>query len=96
MGISNIGWSGLILILIVLLLIFGPSKLPEIGRSFGKSLKEFKHATRDMMEEATQSTHDDASKSTHVLQASDASQLIEPIVIKESTQSTNTDAKPQD
>ncbi|MCY0869612.1 MAG: twin-arginine translocase TatA/TatE family subunit, partial [Firmicutes bacterium] len=36
MGIGNIGLSGLILILVALLLVFGPSKLPEIGRAFGK------------------------------------------------------------
>ncbi|MGG5254397.1 twin-arginine translocase TatA/TatE family subunit [Neobacillus sp. SM06] len=42
---SNIGVPGLILILIVALVIFGPNKLPEIGRAFGKSLSEFKKAT---------------------------------------------------
>ncbi|WP_249871819.1 twin-arginine translocase TatA/TatE family subunit [Oceanobacillus saliphilus] len=46
---SNIGIPGLILILIVALIIFGPSKLPEIGRAFGSSLREFKHATRDIV-----------------------------------------------
>jgi sec-independent protein translocase protein TatA len=44
MGIGNIGLSGLILILVALLLVFGPSKLPEIGRAFGKGLREFKEA----------------------------------------------------
>lgn len=42
---SNIGVPGLILILILALIIFGPSKLPDIGRSFGRSIKEFKDAT---------------------------------------------------
>ena len=42
---SNIGVPGLILILIVALVIFGPNKLPEIGRAFGRSLREFKKAT---------------------------------------------------
>lgn len=46
---SNIGIPGLILILIVALVIFGPSKLPEIGKAFGSSLKEFKHATKDIV-----------------------------------------------
>lgn len=49
MGFGNIGIPGLILILIVLLLLFGPSKLPEIGKAFGTSLKEFKKATNDLM-----------------------------------------------
>ena len=42
---SNIGVPGLILILVVALVIFGPNKLPEIGRAFGKSIREFKRAT---------------------------------------------------
>ncbi len=52
MGIPNIGLSGLILILVAALLVFGPSKLPEIGKAFGKSLKEFKDATRDLTSES--------------------------------------------
>lgn len=35
----------LILILVIALVVFGPGKLPEIGRSLGKSLEEFKRAT---------------------------------------------------
>lgn len=45
--LSNIGIPGLILILVIALVIFGPSKLPEIGRSFGSSLREFKKAAQD-------------------------------------------------
>jgi sec-independent protein translocase protein TatA len=37
----------LILILVVALLIFGPSRLPEIGRSFGSMLREFSSATKE-------------------------------------------------
>ena len=48
---SNIGIPGLILILVLALIIFGPSKLPEIGRAFGKTLREFKNATKDMIDD---------------------------------------------
>ncbi|MDC3412981.1 twin-arginine translocase TatA/TatE family subunit [Aquibacillus sp. 3ASR75-11] len=47
--LSNIGAPGLILILVIALVVFGPSKLPDIGRAVGSSLKEFKKATRDIM-----------------------------------------------
>ena len=39
---GNIGWGGLVVILLVLLLIFGPKRLPEIGRSLGRGMREFK------------------------------------------------------
>lgn len=45
---SKIGPTELIIILVVILLIFGPSKLPEIGKSFGKSIREFKKASKDI------------------------------------------------
>ncbi|CAM3406015.1 twin-arginine translocase TatA/TatE family subunit [Hydrogenibacillus schlegelii] len=53
---QNIGIPGLILILILALIIFGPSKLPEIGRAFGTTLKEFKKAAQEL-------TDDDQKKS---------------------------------
>lgn len=48
---SNIGFPGLILILVLALIIFGPQKLPEIGRAVGNSLREFKNATKDLDKE---------------------------------------------
>lgn len=47
---SNIGFPGLLLILVIALVVFGPSKLPEIGKAFGSSLKEFKSATKGIIE----------------------------------------------
>lgn len=49
--LSNIGMPGLILILVTGLIIFGPSKLPEIGKSAGKAFYEFKNATKDILED---------------------------------------------
>ncbi|MGN8647016.1 twin-arginine translocase TatA/TatE family subunit [Gracilibacillus sp. HCP3S3_G5_1] len=49
--LSNIGFPGLILILLIALIIFGPSKLPEIGKAVGSSLREFKKATNDIINE---------------------------------------------
>lgn len=45
---SQIGIPGLILILILALVLFGPKKLPELGRAVGHTLKEFKKATRNL------------------------------------------------
>ena len=38
----------LILVLAIALIIFGPSRLPELGRSLGRSITEFKDATKDV------------------------------------------------
>lgn len=46
---AQIGIPSLILILVVALIIFGPSKLPEIGKAAGNSLKEFKNATKGIV-----------------------------------------------
>ncbi|MGG0284344.1 twin-arginine translocase TatA/TatE family subunit [Peribacillus butanolivorans] len=47
--LSSIGIPGLILILVIALIIFGPKKLPEIGRAFGRTLTEFKSATKGLV-----------------------------------------------
>lgn len=60
--LSSIGVPGLILILIIALVVFGPSKLPEIGKAFGSSLKEFKKATGDIMSDDENSKTDKKNK----------------------------------
>lgn len=48
---SGIGTPGLIIILLVAVLLFGPKKLPELGASIGKTMREFKKASREITEE---------------------------------------------
>lgn len=48
---GGIGATGIILIVLVALLLFGPNKLPELGRAFGRTLREFKKGANDLMEE---------------------------------------------
>ena len=43
----------LILILVIVLIIFGPGKLPELGEGLGKSIREFKKAMKEGQETAT-------------------------------------------
>jgi sec-independent protein translocase protein TatA len=45
----------IILIVIVALLLFGPSKLPELGKAFGKTLREFKNGTKEIMSDNDES-----------------------------------------
>lgn len=46
--LGSIGMPELIIIFVVALIIFGPKKLPELGRSLGRSLNEFKRASNEL------------------------------------------------
>lgn len=47
---SGIGVGGVILLVLIALLLFGPNKLPELGRAVGRTLKEFKAGANEMMD----------------------------------------------
>ena len=41
---GGIGWMEILLLLLVMLLVFGPKRLPEMGRSLGRGIREFKES----------------------------------------------------
>lgn len=54
--IVMIGPGSIALIVGAALVIFGPKKLPELGRAAGDTLREFKNATKDMMDDSKEET----------------------------------------
>lgn len=50
--LQNIGIPGLILIVMLALIIFGPKKLPELGRAVGTTIREFKQTTKGIMDDS--------------------------------------------
>ena len=50
---GGIGGMEIFIILVVALVIFGPKKLPEMGRSLGKAIREFKSAGTELQDELT-------------------------------------------
>lgn len=54
----NLGMPELILILVIALVVFGPKKLPEIGKSMGKTLNEFRRASAASFGEVTDVTNE--------------------------------------
>lgn len=57
--ISQIGLPTLLFIILIALLLFGPNKLPELGRAFGKTLREFKKGAKDVLEDEAPRTPQD-------------------------------------
>ncbi|MED5015967.1 twin-arginine translocase TatA/TatE family subunit [Paenibacillus chibensis] len=52
--LSGIGVPGIILLVILALLLFGPNKLPELGRAVGRTFREFKDGAREIIGEDDQ------------------------------------------
>jgi len=48
---GNVGWTELLLIFLVILLVFGAKRIPEIARGLGRGIREFKDATTDIKRE---------------------------------------------
>ena len=55
---GGIGGMEIFIILVIALVIFGPKKLPEMGRSLGKAIREFKSAGSDLQDELTKAAND--------------------------------------
>jgi TatA/E family protein of Tat protein translocase len=62
----GIGMPELIVIFVVALLVFGPKKLPELGKALGRGLAEFKRATEEIKSEISSEVHE-IEKQTAVL-----------------------------
>ncbi|MFC5471098.1 twin-arginine translocase TatA/TatE family subunit [Cohnella suwonensis] len=46
----NIGMTGMILLVLIALLLFGPSKLPQLGKAIGTTIREFRSGTKELIE----------------------------------------------
>ncbi len=56
------GMGELVVILLIVLLLFGASRLPEIARALGKSIKEFKKGTKEAIDDIQDSTKEEDKK----------------------------------
>jgi sec-independent protein translocase protein TatA len=54
-------WYILVLILIIVLIVYGPGKLPEVGGAIGKAMREFRKTSSDIQEEFKKSATSDSS-----------------------------------
>ncbi|HYF92254.1 MAG TPA: twin-arginine translocase TatA/TatE family subunit [Symbiobacteriaceae bacterium] len=63
------GFTELVVIIIAALVIFGPKKLPELGRSLGQGIREFKKATQTITEEVTKAAMEETAPKPPAVQA---------------------------
>ncbi|HEY8641209.1 MAG TPA: twin-arginine translocase TatA/TatE family subunit [Candidatus Dormibacteraeota bacterium] len=87
----NIHPAFLIVLVILVLIIFGPGRLPELGGAVGRTLKEFRKATSDLKDEVTRSasTEETAGPGT-VVQAPPA-----PVASTATTEPAKAEAEPK-
>ena len=60
LALFNLGGSEIILILLLVLILFGAKKLPELAKGLGQGIKEFKKATKDAEKELANPVSDDS------------------------------------
>ena len=59
---GRIGIGELIVIFLIILLLFGTKRLPEIGSALGKAIREFKKTAKDIQDEVKESPQDEQKK----------------------------------
>ncbi|MCZ1263500.1 MULTISPECIES: twin-arginine translocase TatA/TatE family subunit [Paenibacillus] len=60
--LSSIGPTGFILLAVIALLLFGPNKLPELGRAVGRTFREFKEGAREIIADDDSSSRKEQEK----------------------------------
>lgn len=84
---GSLGMPELIIILVIALIIFGPRKLPELGKSLGRSLNEFKKASNDLQNTLEQEIKIEEQKDA-------AAKVPEPVLAAEVLPSHDADNAP--
>lgn len=83
---GSVGMPELLIIMIIALVIFGPRKLPELGRSLGRSLQEFKRASNELKSTLDEEIRIEEERDRQRVQASAAAESApaEPVVPRQS------------
>ena len=80
----GIGMPELIIIMVIALIVIGPQKLPELAKSLGKGLAEFKKATDDFKSNMDAETRNDEEKERVAKLAAEAKVYAETLAVKQS------------
>ena len=90
MNIFGVGLPEVTVILILALLIFGPKKLPELGKQLGKTLKSLKKASNEFQNEIDQvMNEEDKDKSTKSIEVNQTNKINQEKIESENKNSSN-------
>lgn len=92
----GIGFPELILILIIGLVVFGPGKLPEIGRAVGKGIQEFKKASSEFSNSINETPSNGSITPTPPNPANPNQPSVPPVFMQENIQTTAKTAENKD
>jgi len=83
----NLGMTEILIILLIALLLFGPRKLPELGRSLGQSIREFQRGAKSIREEFEKAASVQEFKEIKEEMAKPMEELKKPLEAKEESKS---------
>ena len=75
MNFLDLGWQELVLILVVVLIVFGPAKVTEIGKTLGRTVRAFKRATSNFTAQMTREIEGEHSSKPEEKKASETDKL---------------------
>ncbi|MHB1644925.1 MAG: TatA/E family twin arginine-targeting protein translocase [Candidatus Acididesulfobacter diazotrophicus] len=90
----GIGTPEIIIIIVVALLVFGPKRLPDIGKSLGKGLREFKKATTEFKDQFNDPANNEDGEGSQSKQQLDNKQNINPLENPLSSSTNNKNISP--
>ncbi len=85
----GIHWAYIVLLLVVVLIIFGPGRLPELGGAVGKAMREFRKATSEITNEMTAATQPKPEQPASTTPTSESTTATSESAAKGSTSEAN-------
>lgn len=89
-------WWIIVLILVIVLIVYGPGKLPEVGGAIGRAMREFRRASTDLQDEIKRSATPNNTPTSTSTPASSTSPASSDGSSDSRPQPSSTDAKPTD